>query len=195
MHVTRERTKGAMVTDDVSALQRLLSERRSCRNFTKEPVSVADVETLLHSAQVDPEMGWPHPSAHDLRPVTVDVVPAIVSRTVIEAAAFDDQPWLAGGTLLLAITADLRAVSAEFADQDDTGLRGRDFAFIEAGAVAQSLLLTVTALGLGGVLVAGIRQREMQGALNTDRHVVGLIAVGHVDEGLACPTHDRSAGV
>lgn len=165
----------------VSTLMQLFAWRHSCRHFSSTPVAAADLDTLIRVGQPDSGSGWGYPSAHDRRPVRIDLVGDHVDRSALEEATFDDQPWIRRAPLLLVLTAELEPVIDEFADQDVTGLRGRDFVMIEAGLLAQSVLLACTALELGSVLVAGVHQPAMQGALNVDRHVIALIAAGHPD--------------
>lgn len=169
-----------MVTSSV--LAQLLAQRHSCRHFASTPVAAADIDTLVRVGLPHSKSGWGYPSAHDRRPVRIELVGDHVDRFALEDASFDDQPWIRSAPVILVLTAILGPVMEEFADQDATGLRGRDFVMIEAGLLAQSVLLTCTALGLGSVLVAGVHQQAMQRALDVDRHVIALIAAGYPDQ-------------
>lgn len=162
----------------MSDFERVRSARRSCREFFDRPVEQAVVEALVGIGGPG-AAGWAYPSAHDLRPVSLEPVSEGIDRNAIEAAVFDQQPWLVQAPVLLAITADLDEPTGEFLEQDPAGLRGRDFVMIEAGALAQTVLLTCTDLGLGAVLVAGVRQAALRQVLGGGRHVVGLVALGY----------------
>jgi SagB-type dehydrogenase family enzyme len=139
------------------------------------------------------------PSAHALRPLSLlaavrdvegmrpglysagqDLAASLRNDDItaeLEHAVFDDQPWISAAPLVFAITADLASVATHFDEQGPH--RGRDFAMIEAGALAQTLLLQAVDLGLGAVLVAGVRQERLQAVLHSDRHAVALIPIGH----------------
>ena len=65
------------------------------------------------------------------------------------------------------------------------GLRGYRFALIEAGHVAQNLLLTATALRLGSVPLGGLFDRRIDELLDLDgvnESVLYAVSVGRVDE-------------
>ena len=167
-----------MTEERVHSLSDLFRLRTSCRDFGEGDVATEDVEALLSLGRGDDESGRAYASAHDLRPVSVSLVPESVDRRELESAVYDDQPWLVRAPIVLAITADLTRSAGDFAEQDSDGLRGRDFAMIEAGMLAQSIALTCADRGLGSVFVGGVRQEELAAVLGTSRHVVGLVAVG-----------------
>lgn len=133
---------------------------------------------MLELARERQDGGWAYPSAHDLRTVTLDDAGPHVLRDAVEAAAFDEQPWLLHAPLLLVLSADLGRVHVEFDYQDPSGGQARDFAMLEAGCVLQSVLLTCAERGLAAVPVAGLRRPEIQSVLGTSRHVASLIAIG-----------------
>jgi SagB-type dehydrogenase family enzyme len=75
----------------------------------------------------------------------------------LQAAAIDEQPWIGAAAGVLAVSADLGAMTHAFADQASFGDRALRYTHIEAGAAAQNVHLEAVAHGLGAVLVGGIR--------------------------------------
>lgn len=190
-------------TDLDTPLSQAFARRATCRDLTTDPLTDDELAAVLAGARRE-ETGWAYPSAHDLRPVRLLVLgepesadrsgrPVLafdpagnsltatghVVRRPVSFAVHEEQPWLDVAPVVVALTADLDPVAAEFAAQEATGLRGRDFVMIEAGALAQNLLLGAASAGLGAVLVAGVRQDECRELLDTPDHVVALVALGH----------------
>lgn len=184
-----------------ASLTTAFTQRATCRDFTGDALSVDEVAAVLSGA-LRGTNGHAYPSAHDRRPLTVRALVASASRPLrtayvldagsqalrrqakdvsdpLSTIAYDEQPWLDAAPLVLSLEAGLEPMSREFADQDSSGLRGRDFVMLEAGTLAQNVLLAAAATGLGAVLVGGLRQVACQDVLATDRHVCSLIAVGH----------------
>lgn len=116
------------------------------------------------------------PPAHRLDELSV-VPAAELRRRAADAAVY---PKLAGGGAALIV------MSAMFwRTRFKYGLRGYRFALIEAGHVAQNMLLTATGLRLGSVPLGGIFDRRMDELLDLDgvnESVLYAIAVGGVDE-------------
>lgn len=90
-------------------------------------------------------------------------------RSELRASAFDDQNWLEFAPLVLTICGNAGEISARFADQFSYGTRGERYMYLEAGAVAQTILLAAVGMGLGGVMVAGFSDE-------TTARVIGLKA-------------------
>lgn len=183
-----------------TSLSDAFARRRSERDLDGTALSPTELAGVLAGARHE-ETGWAYPSAHDLRPVEVRAlvrddehavrrchafdprdntlrrrphdVPVLLSE-----AAHDMQPWLDSAPVVLALVAELGPLAEEFETQDPSGLRGRDFVMLEAGALAQCVLLGAAASGIGAVLVAGIRQEACRALLGTSRHVCSLIALG-----------------
>ena len=156
-----------------------LRARRSRREFSAEPVAPTDKAALDDLARERPEGGWAYPSAHDLRTVALDDVGPHIPRDAVEAAAFDEQPWLLHAPLLLVLSANLGLAHAEFDYQDPSGKQARDFVLLEAGCLLQSVLLTCAERGLAAVPVAGLRRPDINEVLGIPAHVISLIAIGH----------------
>lgn len=157
-----------------------IARRRTCRDFSDQSIVLAQLSQLLWAAQwiTGPGAERAVPSAGGQYPLEVLIVAGAVSgldvglhryladghrlapidgidhRHGLHAAAFDDQPWVRDAAAILVVTADMAGIDAHFADQPPAG-RGRRYAHIETGAVAQNVHLQAEALNLGMVLVAG----------------------------------------
>lgn len=182
-------------------LSRAFARRSTCRDFSRSVLSHRELAGVLVGARRD-DAGWAYPSAHNRRPVEVTVLMATSDgahrlsyafdpsgnclrprghtlRERLSAVAHDEQPWLDSAPVVIVLEADIGPVASEFESQDPSGLRGRDFVMIESGTLAQNLLLGAAVVGVGAVLVAGLRQEACRDLLGTPRHVCSLIAVGH----------------
>jgi nitroreductase len=139
--------------------------RRSIRKYTAEPVSEADIQTLLEAAMAAP-------SASNNKPWHFVVV---TQRETLDALA-EAHPYgkmLAQATLCIAVCGD-PAIS-DYWEQD-------------CSAATENLLLAATALGLGAVWL-GVYPREQRVAFT--RQILGipenvsplnLISIGHAAE-------------
>jgi nitroreductase len=146
-------------------LIRTIFSRRSIRKYTAEPVSEADIQTLLEAAMAAP-------SASNNKPWHFVVV---TQRETLDALA-EAHPYgkmLAQATLCIAVCGD-PAIS-DYWEQD-------------CSAATENLLLAATALGLGAVWL-GVYPREQRVAFT--RQILGipenvsplnLISIGHAAE-------------
>ena len=172
-------------------LAEAIASRRTCRSFEDRDVPREAVDALLWVAQgrTDEAGNRAAPSAHRVQPLRLHLVarridgltPGLyradpdtdaLKRTEegdlglrLQAAAIDDQPWIAAAAGVLAISADLGAMARAFADQAAFGDRAARYAYIEAGAAAQNVHLEAVAQGLGAVLVGGIRDEATAAVL------------------------------
>jgi len=140
--------------------------RRSIRKYTAEPVSEADIQTLLEAAMAAP-------SASNRKPWHFVVV---TGRQMLDALA-DAHPhgkMLAEATLCVAVCGDLA--------------EGERFWVQDCSAATENLLLAATALGLGAVWLGVYPREERVAAV---RQVLGipetsvplnLISIGHPAE-------------
>ena len=163
------------------SLDQAFCQRRSIRNFQDRPISLSAVSRLISLAadRVDAEGHRAAPSAHALYPIEVRVTAGHVQgldkgvwaargqqsewqevvagdqRGVLSSAAIGDQPWVHEAASVITLCADMAVCERAFADQPPAPERGRRYAWIEAGAIAQNIALLAATLGLGSVLVAG----------------------------------------
>ena len=189
------------------SFEAILEARRSIREFSGQPVNVAQAGQLLWAAQgITACDGRTAPSAGGIFPLTLSLVAGSVEgldagvycyeptnhsvdrttvgdlRSALGAAAIGLQPWLATAALIIVIAADLDRAVDHFAEQPPKGERGRRYAHIEVGHAAQNVYLQATALGLGAVFVGGFDDdtiRALDPPLFSGRHPLGLLAVGH----------------
>lgn len=173
------------------SLNQALSQRRTCREFSDQPVPYDAVKRMLWAAQgkTDDSGNRTVPSAHALHPlrllITVGNVETLASgiytvnsdvdnlfavvhrdaRAALQAAAVDEQPWIAQAAGIITICADMVTPTQDFADQLPLGMRGARYVYLEAGAAAQNVQLQATVDGLGCVLVAGFKDEATAGVL------------------------------
>jgi SagB-type dehydrogenase family enzyme len=160
---------------DVS-LEEALANRRSVRAFESTDLTLDEISQLLWAAQgITAEWGGrTAPSAGALYPLEVYVATAdgvyhylpeghraeVISRADLRGAlAHDavDQSFVAEAPAVFVITAVFARTSVKY------GERAQRYVTLEAGHVAQNILLEATALGLAGVPVgafsdAGVRE-------------------------------------
>lgn len=173
-------------------LEAAISKRRSHRAFDDRPLSLSLVHKMLWAGQgiTDESGNRTVPSAHALHPLRLFVTAGHVAdlpvgvyrasddtlnltphldhdiRARLEHAALDDQPWIAHAPVVVTICADMVSASQAFAEQPPYGVRGRRYAYIEAGAAAQNIHLQAGAVGLACVLVAGFRDEATADVLH-----------------------------
>lgn len=178
---------------DVS-LEETLAERRSVREFTEEQLTLEEISQLLWAAQgITAEWGGrTAPSAGALYPLEVYVVtPESLYHYLPEGhrvdllATGDLRRALADAALGQTMVADAPAVvvvTAVFARTEGKyGDRAARYVHLEAGHVAQNILLQAVAMDLGGVPVGAFSDPDVQQALNlpADHEPLYLIPVGH----------------
>lgn len=196
-----------MSQDQTSALERLLRQRRSCRRFDDQTLSVGNLKRLLFAAQGSTHSDGMRtaPSAHALYPLKTFVIArrieglepglyetgtiheetwqrlhGIRSGTLLSASLADDT-WLEDSPAVIVVAADRQIAIDHFADQQPDGLRGVRYIDFEAGAVIQNLYLSATEQELGGVVVMGYDDDIMQTALRlpTPFRSIALFCIGH----------------
>ena len=182
-------------------LEEIISRRRSHRDFNDRQITFPLLRRLLWASHgVTSEDGKrATPSAHALYPLSLRVIAAkiegletglhavsrdctrlthLVRRNIrleLQAAALEDQPWIASAAAIITICADFAAACEAFADQPPYGMRGTRYVHIEAGAAAQNLQLMATAEGLGCVLVAGFADEATAGVLELSAPVAPVL--------------------
>ncbi|MGF6109008.1 SagB/ThcOx family dehydrogenase [Pseudomonas sp. ADAK2] len=195
-----------MDASNATPLQHLLARRRSVRSYADEPVPLSALLNILSAGQgrTSTEGKRAAPSAHALYPLTLGVVvrrvdglaPGFyrfepesaqlkpgghcVQTGALNAAALGDETWLEDAAVVVVIIGNRGLAIQHFAEQQADGLRGARYVDFEAGAVAQSMYLAVTAEGLGSVVVMGFDDAAMTSALGLDEsgQPVALFCVG-----------------
>ena len=162
-----------------------LAERRSAREFTREPLTRAELAQLLWAAQgiTGVEGLRTAPSAGALYPLEVYVAVGAVKdlpsgiyryepgqyalelvaggdRRAELAAAALGQECVQDGAAVIALAAVYRRTTAKY------GERGIRYAHMEAGHAAQNVWLQAVALGLGTVVVGAFDDRDVKKVLS-----------------------------
>lgn len=188
----------APATRGTVSVEAALHQRRSLRDPSPAPLSLAEVGQLCWAAQgVTDEKGHrTAPSAHAAYPLQLYVLAGAVRD--LPAGTYRYLP--AGHALEPITTGDRRAelvpralgqgwiarapavfvVAAVTARVRGMGDRGPRWTEIEAGLAAQGLFLEAEALGLGGTFVGSFQDREVRQALGLPEgeEVLGLLPVG-----------------
>lgn len=189
-------------------IARNLLTRRSVREYTGEPITLADIGRLLWAGQ-----GVSHssgkrtaPSPHALHPLELYAVIGSVTgvepglyhyelrshaldavghgdlRQPLRSAALDDQPWVELCAALIVIAGDRERSLAEFADQPPDGRRGDRYLYMEAGAVAQNIALQAVEVQVGTVLVGGFDDERVKDLLGIETDPLVLLPLGRLPE-------------
>jgi len=177
------------------SLEEAIAQRRSVRSFADTPVSREQVGQLCWSGQgiTDGQHGFrAAPSAGALYPVELYVVtpdgvgryePATHSlehhmagdvRAALRQAAFD-QAAVGEAPLVFAIAVVFERTARKY------GERAERYCMLEAGHVAQNILLQATALKLAGVPVGGYDDARVASVLRLpdNQRVLYLLPLGH----------------
>jgi SagB-type dehydrogenase family enzyme len=174
-------------------LEQLLAQRRCVRKYAHRSVTLADAARLLWAAQgvnADDDLRTA-PSAGALHPIEIylaagavtELAPGIYrylpSEGAIENAAEGDrrvalaraalgQAWVADAALILIIAADYEHTTSKH------GRRGKRYVHMEAGHVAQNVLLMAATLNLGSAVVGAFDDKLVAAATGLDRHQAPL---------------------
>jgi len=158
--------------DSGFSLERALHERRSVRQFTGDPITLAQLSQLLWAAQgITDARGYrTAPSAGALYPLEIYVMSGLVNglpvglykyqvkghelvrlasddlRKQMERAAWG-QDWVSRNAALIVICAVDGRTTHKY------GKRGIRYVHIEVGHAAQNVMLQAVALGIGSAVV------------------------------------------
>ena len=185
----RPSTSGGM------AVSEAIAQRRSQRHFTDTPLAPAEISQLCWAAQgiTDAARGRrASPSAGALYPMTVYVVDARgvfeyqprrhALRRVVEGdqrqnlqAAALGQACVGAGAMCMVIAMNVDRTATKY------GSRALRYCLMEAGHVAQNVMLQATDLGLGGVTVGAFHEERVAAVLelSEDLRAVYLLPLGH----------------
>jgi SagB-type dehydrogenase family enzyme len=177
------------------SLTEALAQRRSQREFTDQPLTPQQVSQLCWAGQgvSDENRGLrTAPSAGALYPLTVFVIDEHgvyeyeperhALRTVavgdvrseLQAAALN-QPAVGNAPVCVAIAMNVSRTAAKYKD------RAERYCLLEAGHVAQNVLLQATALGLTAVPIGAFEPQRVAKLLDlsANHEPVYLIPLGH----------------
>ena len=135
------------------AMQVLL-EHRSFRDYTDAPISDADLEAIIAAAQRAPS------SVHAQMTSLIVVRDPAKRAKIAEIAG--NQPWIAKAPVFICLVADFAKTSAAVAYAGEKqmvheSVEGFAAAAIDSGIVLGTLSNAARALGLGAVMIGGIR--------------------------------------
>lgn len=178
---------------DVS-LEEAVARRRSTREYTEEPLTLAEISQMLWAAQgitQEGGVGRAAPSAGGTYPLELfvvtpdglfhyvpdghylEVLGGVDLRAPLSAAALD-QDWVAEGAAVVVITAVFSRTEQRY------GGRAERYVHLEAGHAAQNLLLQAVALGLGAVPVGAFHDDEVRSVLGipADHVPLEIVPIG-----------------
>jgi SagB-type dehydrogenase family enzyme len=188
-------------TDGGIAVEKALQERRSIRSFGKEGLILDEVSQLLWAAQgvTDDQGHRTAPSAMARYPLQVYLLAGNVtglptgiyhyspqghSLTVIHQGNIDNyynaaagfEAWIKTAPAIFVITGDLSSMNT---------IPGRDssrWVYVEAGAVAENLLLEVVSLNLACTYTAGFDANKTEELLGLPEGelTIGVLPVGRM---------------
>jgi len=181
-------TKGKM------PLEQALAHRASVREFSRQPLTQAELSQLLWAAQgithgksgrTAPSAGalYPlevyvaapdgfyryEPYGHELHRITINDLRINISKAALSQQA------LADAAAVFVFTAVFERTERRYGKE-----RAQRYVLIEVGHAAQNLLLEAVALGLGGVPIGAFNDSQLQKALPVpaDHTVLYLVAIG-----------------
>lgn len=174
----------------------LVRDRVSCRTFQDQPIAFPELATLLRVGYgstgvtddgplyvVDravPSGGGLYPLELSVIVRRVDDLPAGIYHYVpladgleriresavppsLLSRLFLDQPWAAEASAVLVLSAVCARSTVKYGD------RGHRYLLLEAGHVAQNVVLAATGLGLGAITLGGFLDDELSSLLRLDR--------------------------
>jgi len=177
-------------------LETAISKRRSVRSYAEKDLTLGQISQLLWAAQgiTDKKNGFRSaPSAGALYPITVYIVkndglfeyiPKTHSLRMIMnkdlrnnlASAALGQGSVSEAAVDFVIAADFRITETRY------GSRADKYVWLEAGHIAQNILLEATALGLAGVPVGAFYDNKVKDALYLDKEPLYMVPIGHAGE-------------
>jgi SagB-type dehydrogenase family enzyme len=172
-------------------LNQALATRRSIRAFSDQALTLEQVGQLLWAGQgvTDPQrVKRTAPSAGASYPLELYVAqhtgvarydPANHQLQMLGdqdvRKMLGRQPAVTAAPLVIVIAADMGRIGGRY------GERAQSFVYLEAGHVAQNILLEATALGLGAVPVGAFDPKHVKEALKLpdNLEVLYIVPVGH----------------
>jgi SagB-type dehydrogenase family enzyme len=189
IQLTEPKLQGSM------SLEEALAKRRSVRQFSGEVLKYSQIAQLAWAGQgiTDPQRGLrTAPSAGALYPIDLYFATPdglfvyrpqqhSLEQTINEdirprlAAVAGGHESIARAGCTIVIAGSSRKLAGQFRDQ------ARTYTLLEAGHVAQNIVLQAVSLGLGSVTIGGFDSREVERLcrLPTGTNAIYLIPVGY----------------
>lgn len=184
-----------------ATLSQVLSQRRTVREFSDSSIPLQVLKNLLWAGQgiTGADGKRTVPSAHALHPLRLYLQASRVTdldqglyevdptdhclkqvtgsdlRSSLTKAAIGNPQWMMDAACIIIICADMIGPTQAFADQRPYGSRGARYAYLEAGAAAQSVQLQAVAEGLGSVWVGGFNDEATADILGLSAPLAPII--------------------
>lgn len=176
-----------------------ISKRFSCRQYTKEPVSQAELGVILEAGRIAP-------SAFGMEPWRFVVVQSTAAREKVASACNGQEPATTAPVMIVVVAlvdelapgsdfveARLRAEAGGNPPQDELheayrDMHGqtnpRDWALAQCNFSAAQMMIQATALGLASCTMGGFDEQALSAALNLVHGEVPalVLAIGHCAE-------------
>jgi len=166
-------------TSGSRSLEAVLAGRRSIRQFSGDPLTLAEISQLLWAAQgITETSGLRTPGGlyyrevfgHRLLQLSSDDLRSSIGRVALQQSA----PAQAAATFVF--TADYRRTEAKYSLEET-----QHYVPLDVGHSAQNLLLQAVALDLGAVPLGAFHEDKLQKVLGlpAEHQPLYLVAVGH----------------
>ncbi len=145
----------------------VLQERKSVRSYTGEPVSMEDIDKILHAAMAAPAAVYMLPWKF------IVVQDRMKLKSLADGLPFAKMLTNAGTAIVVC------------AVPEEAAMGSKDYAILDCTCASENILLAAEALGLGAVWTAVYPNRELmafvRNELNIPKEVIPLnvIPVGH----------------
>lgn len=170
-----------MISKDTKDTIELLKSHTSCRAFTEEAVTAENIKTILECAQKAPTSSY-------LQAYTIIKVEDEKKREALMEFS-GGQEWVVKAPLALLFCADLHRIEEIVKPEDKNVLHNEELftvAVTDAALAGGRALVAAQALGMGGVIVGGIRNEvEKIGEIFELPELVFpmfLVCIGHCAE-------------
>ncbi|MCP4605790.1 MAG: SagB/ThcOx family dehydrogenase [Proteobacteria bacterium] len=174
------------------SLEETLSRRHSVRSYTKKQLTMEEISQLLWAAQgiTHNDDNRTSPSAGALYPMEIYVATTehlyhylpdghraetLADDNMCQALSTTAQRFMGDAPIIIVITGVVSRTAGKYGD------RAERYVKLEAGHVAQNILLQAVALDLGGVSVGAFQDEEVTKVLNlpAEHEPLYLIPVGY----------------
>ncbi len=160
----------------------LMKSHCSIRKYTEKDISSDTLKTIL-------ECGQMAPTSHNMQAYSIIVVKNPSTKSELSKLA-DSQKWVIECPVFLVFCADLYRLSTACSLHGKkaalNGVENLLVSFVDAALVAENVLLAARSLGLGGVMVGGIRNdcKKVSELLNLPEYVIPVagMCLGYPDQ-------------
>jgi len=194
------------VASESPPLLECIRYRRSWRGFSRCPLKLSDLSTLLWAGQGLSDCGTKRtvPSAGGVYSVLLRILVRRVeglatgiyeyqpqshslrrigpAPTELRSTSIGigDQPWIKDSAILIGATAELPSVIEQFEWQSLGLEQGKKYVHLEIGALTQNVHLCATAIGLGCVTVGGFHDSPFKQMFMVPQvnHAGALMCIG-----------------